>query len=177
MKTILVPTDGSVAADKALGIALDLARLHGAQIKLLHVLLHDKEPDELLRLPEIGANEEVVAALKATAAGPAVTRTAEEVMAAPNAPDRPAADDVLTMIGAHVLGRAVARARAGGVAVDALDVADGATAATIISAAEAEAADTIVMGMRGLRQIEALTYGSVSQEVCRTAKCTCIAVH
>jgi nucleotide-binding universal stress UspA family protein len=58
-----------------------------------------------------------------------------------------------------------------------LDLADGAAAPAIKSAAEATNADTIVMGTRGLRQIEAVTFGSVSQEVCRTVQCTCVAVH
>jgi len=66
MKTILVPTDGSVAAEKALDLALDLAEKHGAGIKLLHVLLQDKEPNELLRLPDLSAAEgDVGSALKA----------------------------------------------------------------------------------------------------------------
>ena len=52
MKRILVAVDGSRAADKALEVALDLAALYEAEIRLLHVLLRDKEPQELLRLPD-----------------------------------------------------------------------------------------------------------------------------
>ena len=64
-----------------------------------------------------------------------------------------------------------------GIKADVLDLADGEAAPAIKAAAEAASADTIVMGTRGLRQIEAVTFGSVSQEVCRTVECTCIAVH
>ena len=53
MKKILVPTDGSEVAIKDLEVALDLARLHHATITLLHVLLRDKEPAQLLRLPDL----------------------------------------------------------------------------------------------------------------------------
>ena len=64
MKTILVPIDGSDVSEKALEVALDLAEHHNAQVKLLHVLLRDKEPEELLRLPDLaGTGAEVAAEL------------------------------------------------------------------------------------------------------------------
>jgi len=178
MKTILMPTDGSTAADKALEVALDLAQQHGASLKILHVLLRDKEPWELLRLPEVAdADPKIVAALKEMEKAPAVHHVAEEIMANPNVADRPVPDDVLRAIGAHVIARAVDRAQERGVAADALDIADTAAATAIIDAARDAQVDTIVMGTRGLRQIDAMTFGSVSQEVCRLAPCTCVAVH
>lgn len=178
MKIILVPTDGSAAAEKALDLALDLAEKHGAGIKLLHVLLRDKEPNELLRLPELAAADgDVVNELKGLEQSPETPRTAEELMGQRNAPRRPAPESVLRNIGAHVLKRASARAAERGVSTEMLELADGAAAPAIKTAAEAANADTIVMGTRGLRQIEAVTFGSVSQEVCRTVGCTCVAVH
>jgi nucleotide-binding universal stress UspA family protein len=178
MKTILVPTDGSVAAEKALDLALDLAQKHGANLKLLHVLLRDKEPDELLRLPELSEAEgDVVSKLHACEHCPEAQRTAEELMGECNVPKRPAPESLLRQIGAHVLKRATAHAAERGVKAEILDLADGATAPAIKAAAESAKADTIVMGTRGLRQIEAGTFGSVSQQVCRTVECTCVAVH
>lgn len=178
MKTILVPTDGSLAAEKALDLALDLAEKHETSVTLLHVLLRDKEPNELLNLPELAAaDEDVVRALNALAKTPVEPRSAADVMGAPNAPDRPAPEPLLRTIGAHVLERARTRAGARGVPVEALDIADGPAAPAIAAAAKTLAADSIVMGMRGLRQIEAVAFGSVSQEVCRTVDCTCVAVH
>jgi len=178
MRTILVPTDGSRPAEKALELALDLARQHGAAIKLMHVLLRDKEPNELMRLPELAAaGADVVGELEQMLQGPEVPRSAEELMANRDAPSRPASETVLRAIGAHVLRRARKRARERGVAVEVLDLIDGAPAPAIASAAEAAGADAIVMGTRGLRQIEALAFGSVSQQVCRTVSCTCVAVH
>jgi nucleotide-binding universal stress UspA family protein len=178
MKTILVPTDGSAAAEKALDLALDLAQKHDADLKLLHVLLRDKEPDELLRLPELSEAEgDMVGELHACEHCPEAQRTVEELMGARNVPKRPAPESLLRQIGAHVLKRATAHAEERGVSAEMLDLADGAAAPAIKSAAEATNADTIVMGTRGLRQIEAVTFGSVSQEVCRTVQCTCVAVH
>lgn len=178
MKTILMPTDGSAAADKALDLALDLAEKHGAAVKLLHVLLRDKEPGEILRLPELAAaDESIVSELHALENGPKTSRTAEELMSIPNAPERPVPEELLRTIGTHVLENSRAFAQARGATVELLDLADGAAGPTIAAAAKAEAADTIVMGTRGLRQIEAMTFGSVYQEVCRLLECTCIAVH
>jgi nucleotide-binding universal stress UspA family protein len=177
MKTILVPTDGSAAAEKALDLALDLAEKHDADIKLMHVLLRDKEPFELLRLPDIEADQALAGEIRKLASGPGTPRSAAELMANPNLPERPAPEPLLRTIGASVLSRAHARAAGRGVRVDVLDVADGATAPSIATAATAQDADTIVMGMRGLRYSDALTFGSVSQEVCRSVDCTCVAVH
>lgn len=178
MKTILVPTDGSAAAEKALDLALDLAEKHNANIKLMHVLLRDKEPDELLRLPELSAAEgDVAGALKTLERSEETPRTAEELMSARNTPSRPSPESLLRNIGAHVLKRASAYAENRGVSAEALDLADGTAALAIKAAALSTNADTIVMGMRGLRQIEAVSFGSVSQEVCRIVDCTCIAVH
>ncbi len=178
MKTILVPTDGSATADAALDVAIDLAEKHGSSIKLLHVLLRDKDAFDLLRLPDLPeAGPEIADTLGKLAEAPRVERLASDILAHPEAPDRPLPEELLRKIGAHVLKRAGGRAAARGVTAEALDVADGAAAPAIVAAAKRDGIDTIVIGMRGLRQIEAVTLGSVSQEVCQKAPCTCIAVH
>lgn len=176
MKTILVPTDGSQAAEKALDLALDLAKQHDATVTLMHVLLRDKEPDELLRLPDVaGAGDDVVVELERSAKYPAEALSATDLMS--NTVKRPTSEAVLRLIGSYVLAQAHTRAVGQGVRTVVLDLVDGAPAVAIVAAAEAGGADTIVMGTRGLRQIEIFTFGSVSQEVCRTAPCTCVAVH
>ncbi|MDA7946807.1 MAG: universal stress protein [Hyphomicrobiaceae bacterium] len=178
MDTILVPTDGSVAAEKALDLAFDLAEKHDARIKVLHILLRDKEPDELLRLPELAAADtDMAEELAALAGKPETPHSAEELMAQRGVPDRPVSEALLRAIGGHVLNRAALRAKARGVSAEALPLGDGAAAEAIASTAVAEDVDTIVMGTRGLRQIEAVAFGSVSQQVCRLVKCTCVAVH
>ena len=178
MKTILVPTDGSAVADAALDVALDLAEKHASSIKLLHVLLRDKDAFDLLRLPGLPETlPELADALDQLVAAPRVERAVSDVLAHPEAPDRPVPDELLQAIATHILKRAGAHARARGISTEALSIADGAAATAIVAAATEHGIDTIVIGMRGLRQIEAVTLGSVSQEVCRKAPCTCIAVH
>ena len=90
MKTILIPTDGSAAADKALDLALDLAECKGAKIKLFHVLLRDKEPDELLRLPGVAADKPVQAELQELLDAPATEWSPQQIMENPDRPVRPA---------------------------------------------------------------------------------------
>ena len=175
MKAILVPTDGSRTAEKALEVAIDLAQQHKAAVTLFHVLLKDKEPDELLRLPELDAD--IVDTLRKIARAPEPEHTVEDLMAERDVPNRPVEDDLLRRIGAHILKRAQARAKARGVTVNLLELAGDRPAEAIVAAARTNDADAIVMGSRGLRYIEAISYGSVSQEVCRTANCTCVAVH
>ena len=178
MNTILVPTDGSIAAEKALDVALDLAEKHDADVKLFHVLLRDKEPEELLTLPDLAVSQESVAQeLSGLVNSPKAPHSAEELMSGQHAPDHPVSEDLLQNIGAHVLQRASLRAASRGIKAEVLPCSDGAAASAIVSMTKSEAIDTIVMGTRGLRQIEAVAFGSVSQEVCRSVDCTCIAVH
>jgi nucleotide-binding universal stress UspA family protein len=178
MQTILVPTDGSANAEAALDVAMDLAELHAGRIKLLHVLLRDKEPFELLRLSALAANGDGVAsALQALAEAPTRQRSASDILADPNRPQRPVPEALLRRIGTRVLDLASRRTAVRGIASEAVAIADGMAAATIVATARKEGVDAIVMGTRGLRQIETVALGSVSQEICLTAPCTCIAVH
>jgi len=98
-------------------------------------------------------------------------------MAEPNLPSHPISEPLLRRIGALVLRRGSARAEERGITTEVLDLADGATTLSIVATAEAIGADTIVIGSRGFRHIETITFGSVSDEARRTARCTCIAVH
>ena len=178
MKRILVAIDGSRAADKALEVALDLAEQHQGEIRLLHVLLRDKEPTELLRLPDLGhAGSDLAGELQRLAQAPAPARSASEIMSNPGIPDRPVPVGILRKIGTGLLSRAANWAEARSVPVETLKIADGPVAEAITATAVAVQATTIVMGSRGLRLIDALGFGSTSQEVFRTAPCTCIAVH
>jgi nucleotide-binding universal stress UspA family protein len=178
LKTILVAIDGSKAAEKALEVAFDLARQHHAQVRLLHVLLRDKEPEELLRLPDLtSANHDLATELRRLAQEQPVERSAAELMADPSAPSRPVPESLLRWIGDHLLRRASNLAHRRRVPAEALELADGPVATAITEAAEALQVEVIVMGSRGLRLIDALGFGSASQEVCRSTHRTCITVH
>lgn len=177
-KTILVATDGSNHARKAVALAGDLARLHGGRLCLLHVLLRDKEPRELGRLAVVESLD------------PALRRALEAVEPAPGDASVPAwapamdpgsvpsgvPDQVLTAIGRSILAEAEQAARAMGVIDIHCCLDDGTAASSVLRAAERENADMIVMGHRGLRDIDAITFGSVSNEVSRRAPCDVVMI-
>jgi len=179
MKQILVPTDGSTYALKALDVALDLAGAHGATLHLLHVLMRDKEPVDLLRLADLalGAHPDIVATLKDLADRPAQELSAEQLMADPARPLHPVPASLLQDIGTVILEHADAAATKRGIAAQMMPVGEGDIAGVIAAAAHECQADAIVMGMRGLRQVDMVTLGSISQQVCHQAPCTCITVH
>ncbi len=178
MKSILVPVDGSRHADRALDIACDLALAHGAEIKLLHILLRERGPDELLDLPAaVRLAPEVAAALVRQREAPAPQLTVDEIMRAPNSAAKHVAEDHLRAVADAVQQDAAERVKARGVACTAVLLGDGAPASDIVAAARDANVDAIVMGTRGLGEIEAVTLGSTSHEVCHRAPCTCIMVH
>ncbi|MGI9483424.1 MAG: universal stress protein [Hyphomicrobiales bacterium] len=176
MMVILVPTDGSPAATKALDLAIDLAKLHRSKIKLLHVLLRDKEASDLVKIPAISADKVLLSALRECEARPAGSAT-ENPYELTYIPVQPAPKELLKAIGKQLLDEARSHAAEESVEVEMMEMVDGKPANAIVDAADAENVDTIVMGMRGLRQIEAIAIGSVSQEVSSRAACTCVAVH
>lgn len=85
-------------------------------------------------------------------------------------------EDILRDVGDLVLQNARQRAESKGVKEIATVVLDGPAAEKIIGAAEAEKADMIVMGSRGLGHVAGLLMGSVSHKVNHLASCTCITV-
>ena len=178
MQRILVPTDGSQHAKAALRVACDLAQANEAQILLFHVLLRKKEAAEIIAMPEFSTldtaiDEELRAVLKQAP----MPHDVAEVMADPDAPDHPAPAEVLEAIGEVILNAASAECAARGIAAQRLTSGDGEAAAAILKAARDGKADTIVMGSRGLGELEAFTFGSVSHEVARDAEASVISVH
>jgi nucleotide-binding universal stress UspA family protein len=178
MQTILVALDGSRPAGKALDIALDLAKQHKARVVLFHVLLRNLEPEDLLRLADLAeAGPALADRLQSLRLADPKTRTATEVMDNPGGPNRPVPETVLREVAAFVLKQGRAKAAKRRVRVEVLEPADGPAAQAIAAAAANAEAEVIVMGSRGLSQIDSFTFGSVSREVCRLAHCSCIAVH
>jgi nucleotide-binding universal stress UspA family protein len=178
MQTILVPTDGSGPADKAVELACDLATRHNARICLLHVLLRDKEPEDLRKL---AAAQDIDAklqdALASAAAAPADPAVPAVVFAMdPTAVAHPVPTEVLQALGRRVLEAAEHAVRAEGVDKVSQALEDGEAAQCIVDAATREQADTIVMGHRGLGDIEGITLGSVSNRVSHLATCTVIMI-
>ncbi len=170
VETILVATDGSEHARKAVDLAADLAARYGAKVVLLHVLLRGHHAEGLLRAAEVehvsqpGRGEvERLAAMP-----PEIMARVEKAAQAPL--------EVLEFIGHKIMGHAERVVRDRGVGAVETAVEQGDPAWQILDKAEAVKADMIVMGSRGLGGLKGLMMGSVSHKVAHHAPCTCVTV-
>lgn len=175
LKTILVATDGSDHAGKALGLAADLAARYGARLVLLHVLMSNARSETLQaladrkRLPkELAERLESYEADFQTAMMSAGGATG--YVPAPPPPE------LLTAIGKQLLEDAEAAARKAGVKEVSTVTYGGDAADAILECADKEKADMIVLGSRGLSDLKGFFLGSVSHKVSNHASCTCVTV-
>ena len=148
VETILVPTEGSDHADKAVAFAADIAQKYQADIVLLHVL-----------------------------SDPGGGRVSGELRGLARLEHLDIAECDFRQAGAsELLQRAEALAREHG--ADRIDrvIEEGDPTRRILACAEDRGADLIVMGSRGLGDLPGLLLGSVSHKVGHLAKCTCITV-
>ena len=146
INTILVPTDGSVLADKAVSLAGELAKMYGAKIVLLHAL-----PDIINELIPESYREFANAEHKQIG-------------------------DVLISVGEQILRRAEAQLRAQGVDMVTFSLPRGPAAKAILDYAKEHPVDMVVMGSRGLGDLQGLLMGSVSHNVSQLSPCSCITV-
>jgi len=148
IKTILVPTDGSDHAAKAVSFAADLAAKYGARMVLLYVVSDwgsGRVPDELRGYEKL-----------------------EHVQITER--------DICKGIANEILQNAASAARKQGVSEPETLLENGQPAKAILGAAKAQGADLIVMGSRGLGDAQSLLLGSVSHKVSHLSECTCITV-
>ena len=147
-KTILVPTDGSDHAKKAVAIAIDLAEKYQGKVIALHVmpsLESEKLPDELRQF----AQAEHLGTTKREVLEAVAEQILQRVQAQASGDDAPPVDTLL-------------------------ETGDPAT--TILDVAKSQNADLVVMGSRGLSDIKGLLLGSVSHKVSQLCPCSCITV-
>ena len=171
-KNVLVATDGSDHANKAVDLASDMAAKYGAALTVLSVIESGALTENARRLarekgidmspvpgiPDFAAiapNVEAILPDVGTilANGRIKAELAEAIM-------EEAKHRVSIPQGANIRGR----------------TKNGDAAEEILKVAEDDAADLIVMGSRGLGTLKSLLVGSVSQKVSHLANCTCITV-
>ena len=149
MNKILVAIDGSDHAWKALDLAGDLAKMHGAPLLVLHVVPYEPLPEALRAFAateHIPLDEELGRFHQARTLGDQLARRAEAV------------------------------AKEKGVQAVESRAVEGNAADEILEAAKAEGVDMIVLGNRGLSQAKTLFLGSISHKVVNHAECTCVTV-
>jgi nucleotide-binding universal stress UspA family protein len=174
IKTIVVPTDGSAHAKKAIDLAADIAGKYGARMVFLHVLLRHTSESDIETLCEENAMSDALAK-KFEDLRERYTEMAA-VTYDPGALFIIVPDDILKEVGDLVLENARLRAESKGVKDITTHIVDGSPAEKIIAAAEEENADMIVMGSRGLGKMAGVVMGSVSQKVSHLSGCTCVTV-
>ncbi len=171
IKNILCALDGSSHADKALDLAIEMAQKFDAGLVLFHVLMRNLDADEILRFSEVeGLTKESVAEVTRLQ----MVDSRIEVGHAYDAKAIPSS--VLVELAQHILRSAQADAERRGVSNITTVMGDGDPAARILACAKQESIDCIIMGSRGLSNMNVLLEGSVSRKVSNRAECTTIAV-
>jgi nucleotide-binding universal stress UspA family protein len=153
-KTILIATDGSSHANKAVQVGSDIAAKYGAEVVLVHVLLRDHLSENLRQMAEV--EYQVAEGL--------VPKDAQT-------PER-----VLQAVAEQVLAAAERTAREHGVSKISKQVEDGNPASRILEVAKDVNADMIITGARGLSDLKALLLGSVSHKLSNMSPVTCVTV-
>jgi len=173
-KTILVATDGSEHADKAVDLACDLAAKYDARLLALHVLLSGDRVEKLRHWAEIEHIGGRGAAGTEAATGDVPLVKAPTIAGGQR--NEFLSLEVAGFIGDQILKEAADKAKAKGVRQVKTRIEDGNPTKCVLECAKQEGADLIVIGSRGLGDLASLLMGSVSHKVSHLAECTCITV-
>jgi len=175
VKTVVTALDGSDHANKALDFAADLAEKYGARLILLNVLSDKPMSADERHLAAVEYHSDVLDKFD--------TGALMDVRGDPRAiagmlvqQYDDAARQVHQIIGHRLVEEARVRVRGRGVEDIETMVEEGDPATRILATAKNKDADLIVLGSRGLSDLEGLLMGSVSHKVSQMAECTCITV-
>jgi nucleotide-binding universal stress UspA family protein len=175
IKKVLIASDGSEHAARAVAFGADIAAKYDAEVVLVHVLLRDELSENLRHLAEV---EHLTAQggqplAKAIASVPFAHYPANIMF---SEGDATTPDEVLRAVGEHVLDTAEDLAREHGAGKITKRLEDGNPAKRIVEAVYEEKADLVVTGARGLSDVASLLTGSVSHKVSHLAPVTCVTV-
>jgi nucleotide-binding universal stress UspA family protein len=146
VERILVATDGSNHARKAIEYASDIASKYNAKLYLFHVVSETDIPQDVLEYIKVEGIEE------------------------------PPKSVYLQKVGEGIIGAAEKEITEKGVKDVQSVVTQGDPAGKIIEFARDNRVDMIVIGSRGLGSIKGMFLGSVSSKVCHAADCTCVTI-
>ncbi len=173
IKKVLIATDGSLHAEKAVAFGSDIAAKYDAELLLVHVLLRKEVSEEFHHMAEVEYGVDLRPLSEAftsvaTARFPAnIVFTKQDV----STPGR-----MLKILGEKVLDQAAEMAREHGVSKVSKRIEDGNPVARILEIIEAEGVDLVISGARGLSDLKALVVGSVSHKLTHLSPVTCITV-
>jgi nucleotide-binding universal stress UspA family protein len=174
-KKILVSTNGSEHAIKAVIVASDLAAKYQADLTLFHVLLREVSPGDVHNLAERNnVPADVIAKIQDVEESGTAIASAAMPMA--YVPQSAIPDELLRQVGELILAQAERVAKGEGATSITKTIGDGSPATTILERAKLDEFDLIVLGSRGLSDFKGLLIGSVSHKVSHLAECTCVSV-
>lgn len=170
---ILCPTDGSEHSEKALSLAIDLAKKYDAELFILHVPHRSENIDSLQRFAEV----EGLAKHVNTEIQRLQSRDDRIVLATGSAfQDSGVSPGLLVEIGQHIIDGARGHAEQKGLENVEARLESGDPADSILRCVGENSIDCVVMGSRGLSNVKGLFLGSVSHKVANRAPCSCITV-
>lgn len=173
ISNILVATDGSETADRAVDLAADLAARLGVPMTVGHVLQHGARVEDLSRMAE---SEHLVRHVKVEMhlhAADMPSNMDALFSGQLSGADR---ERIVAVIGEEIAARAARRAEAAGAKNVSTRVVNGDYDEGILEMAKEVGADMIVIGHRGLGRVQRIFQGSVSQKVNQQADCTVVTV-
>lgn len=175
VRSVLVATDGSGPARRAVDVACELARRFGAEMNIIHVLDPSSQDSAGVRafaraehLTQAPPEDPIEAVRRQAHAPPAIHL--------PELEEPQDTHRLMAEIGERLLMEAAAAAREHGLTRIHTFAESGRPADVIIALAERTQADMIVIGSRGLSGLQGLVMGSVSRRVVERAPCTCVTV-
>lgn len=170
---ILVAYDGSDNARRALNVASEFSKKLGADLNIVHVLMHGRPSQELVRMAEV---EHLVREAYTTVL-PGVPYAAgqlDNLLGGSASTDQTAR--VVSALGDQLVSYAKSRSTELGARHVKTLVRTGDYADEILDTANEHNADMIVIGSRGLGKITQTILGSVSQKVLHHAGQTVVVV-
>jgi nucleotide-binding universal stress UspA family protein len=172
---IVLAHDGSNHADKALDLAITLAKSTDSELEIVNVQSNQSLTQEELTLAETEygtAIQQGLGDLKLVPLGGAPwVGTTALLRSSPEL-----SPSVRRVLGEQIVRQAAATARTKGVARVSTAVESGDPASAIVRRAQEAKADLVMLGSRGLSNIKGLLIGSVSNKVVSMAECSVVTV-
>jgi len=170
---ILCPVDGSDHSHKALGLAIDLAAKYEAGLVVIHVPHRLSNTDALRQFAEMEGLSHQSGSELDRQRSPVSRIAATGDIAGEHGFDR---EQMQIETGQRLLDAASERARGEGLTKVETRLPTGDPADRILECIEQDGIDCVIMGARGLSDLQGLFLGSVSHKVASRAPCTCISV-
>jgi len=147
---ILVATDASAPSNRALEMAVQLARQHNAELLIVHIIRDMQIPFDIKEIPELES------------------KRFESF--------NDAREDIMRKIAETVLRKAKGKAENAGANKVQTAIGTGDPATSILDFAKRRKMDMIVVGTRGLGKLKGTILGSVSRKVTNNAETSCLIV-